>query len=510
MPRINTTPRRPRSDAHRRSLPLRAGVSPTAIKKLRVDMLRGYLSSYKLPTSGSKQQLVERLTHHIRSSATKKIQRPRGQPSKQKSVEKAATHTGTEAPPLDSTPPESSDSNSDNDNTGSQDPPSGDQGSPQRPPSGGPKTKRHRAQSSLPQSKREKHRRYRSMPSDADSHSGGQSSPPSGGQNPRARKRHASCSHSPPSKRQRYRRPHSTSSESDLSAPWYRRHGHRDSSLSSSSTSSYTSSSSSSSSSRHRHRHQRRRHCSRRRRRHSSSATGIASISCAPPLPGHLQNRIKRGKYVNFDKLLIPPHTPPLSMFNQKSAKKRNTEKRQVVDLNSWLEAWNRYATCRIASDPAMALELVKYQTVVSLLFARYPAASVIEYDCLFRQAAARDRTMRWDSPKEDIYVWALTHPSPTSSSLVPHPSTGYIPSCGTSSSLSFRDRVPIAARLGPPVKPHTPTVDRATHTSNGKEICKRFNFGRCTKGEDCIFAHTCWHSNCQGDHPGKACPKRS
>ena len=105
-----------------------------------------------------------------------------------------------------------------------------------------------------------------------------------------------------------------------------------------------------------------------------------------PPLSGHLQNRIKRGKYVNFDKLLLPPHTPPLSMFNQKSAKKRNTEKRQVVDLNSWLEAWNRYATCRIASDPAMALELVKYQTVVSLLFARYPAASVIEYDCLFRQ----------------------------------------------------------------------------------------------------------------------------
>ena len=57
MPRV-TTPRRLRSDAHRRSLPQKAGVSPTAIKKLRVDRLRGYLASYQLPTTGAKQQLV--------------------------------------------------------------------------------------------------------------------------------------------------------------------------------------------------------------------------------------------------------------------------------------------------------------------------------------------------------------------------------------------------------------------------------------------------------------------
>ena len=118
---------------------------------------------------------------------------------------------------------------------------------------------------------------------------------------------------------------------------------------------------------------------------------------CRSPLPGHLQDRIKRGKYVDFDKLLLPPHTPPIFPHNQKVTKKRRVEKRHVTDFNSWLEAWNGYATCRIASDPAMALELIKYQTVVSLLFARYPAPSVIEYDRLFRQAAARDRTVCWD-----------------------------------------------------------------------------------------------------------------
>ena len=139
-----------------------------------------------------------------------------------------------------------------------------------------------------------------------------------------------------------------------------------------------------------------------------------------------------------------------------------------------------------------MALELVKYQTVMCLLFARYPAVSVIEYDRLFCQAAARDRTMHWDCPKEDIYVWALTQ---SHDGARPHTGLSNHSSSATSSSLPFRERAPITARLGPPVKPNTTTVDRATHTSSGKEICKCFNLGKCTKGDDCIFAHISWHS---------------
>ena len=240
-----------------------------------------------------------------------------------------------------------------------------------------------------------------------------------------------------------------------------------------------------------------------------------------------------------------------LSLFagSHKSSKKRKLEKRQVTDLNSWLEAWNRYATCRIASDsdatthyhtkktserstpssfgssrsitsvgeeitrghaPWVSRQLPVTNHRYKATAGRAPyVPSVIEYDRLFRQAAARDRAMRWDSPKEDIYVWALTQSNSTSNNVASHFSTGNNLSGGNSTIQSFRDRVPIAARLGPPVKPNTPNTDRATHLPSGKEICKRFNLGKCTKGEDCIFAHNCWHSNCQGDHPGKGCPKR-
>ena len=77
---------------------------------------------------------------------------------------------------------------------------------------------------------------------------------------------------------------------------------------------------------------------------------------------------------------------------------------------------------------------------------------------------------------------------------------------------MSFRDttRVPITARLGPPIKTAPTPSDRATHTANRKENCKRYNVSKCMKGEDCIFAHVCWHQGCLEDHPtGASQPPR-
>ena len=56
-----------------------------------------------------------------------------------------------------------------------------------------------------------------------------------------------------------------------------------------------------------------------------------------------------------------------------------------------------------------MALELAKYQTLMEMFFAKHQPQLCIEYDKLFRQAAAQDHTLRWDTIKEDVYVCALT-----------------------------------------------------------------------------------------------------
>ena len=78
-------------------------------------------------------------------------------------------------------------------------------------------------------------------------------------------------------------------------------------------------------------------------------------------------------------------------------------------------------------------------QTIMVMLFTNHSPAWCLEYDSLFRQAAARDPTLRWDTIKEDIYVWAITHHHNTSTFQF------------QSNTSTFRDRLPISARLGPP-----------------------------------------------------------
>ena len=168
MPRVAITSKTPKglqSKACRHLPAQKVGTPPTSIKKLCMDMLRGHLASYHLPTTGSRQQQVEWLSHHVHSVAAKKVQRPHG----------------------------------------------------------GWKSK---CQSYPPQLEQQKHRRPRSTPSESDTHSSGQSSPhssgrsspPSGGDDTRPQKRRTSQSHLP-SKRRKYTHPHGTSSESGVSLP---------------------------------------------------------------------------------------------------------------------------------------------------------------------------------------------------------------------------------------------------------------------------------------------------
>ena len=284
-----------------------------------------------------------------------------------------------------------------------------------------------------------------------------------------------------------------SSSSSSSSSPAYRRRKrrrrHSSSPSSSSSSTSSPSSTSRDSPRRHRRSHYRRKHRVQHRRSRWTHGQQEA-VACAPPLPHRLTERIRKGKYIDLNKLLLPVDTPPL-LQPSKVPKRTNDKspKRSIIDLPTWLEAWNRFLCAFLVYHPSQALELAKYQTMIVMFFANHPASQCIEYDRLFRQAVAKDRTIRWDSIKEDIYVWSLTRRS-----------------------QPFREsaKIPVAARLGPPTQP-TKQTTHLTHTTAGREICKRFNAARCPKSaDDCIFAHVCWYPNCQGPHPGKGCPTRT
>ena len=253
-----------------------------------------------------------------------------------------------------------------------------------------------------------------------------------------------------------------------------------------------------------RHRHKRRRrHRSRHHRRPSPT-------SCLHTVPGRLKRKIGRGEYVKLYRLLAPPNTPPLPSGAPPPKRKRHTAPRRVIDFATWLEAWNTFLRVRVAHNPTEALALVKYQSHVTMLFAHYPSEACIEYDQLFRQAAARDPQAQWDRFQPDVFVWAMT---PRGSA--PVPPTTQPPSQPSARSFrtdtqqtqdpntaANRDRIPIATCTRPPRQTNS------SHTAAGKEICKRFNWGRCSL-PDCAFAHTCWVPGCNGVHPATGCPKR-
>ena len=180
-----------------------------SVKKLRMDMLCGYLTSFQLPITSSKQQLIEHLTHHIHSLTS---QCSHSQPSKPKMTrtggKKAPASTQSMAlpPPPEPSPLEPSCSNSEEEDTGSPDSPSED---------GAAHSVIHPAVGC--RHHRDIHAPVAPLPIQATHLAVHQAvvegatgcrcpvSLPSGGHNTNTQKCHASPSYSLPSKRQRYR-----------------------------------------------------------------------------------------------------------------------------------------------------------------------------------------------------------------------------------------------------------------------------------------------------------------
>ena len=78
-----------------------------------------------------------------------------------------------------------------------------------------------------------------------------------------------------------------------------------------------------------------------------------------------------------------------------------------ITDQQTWLEAWNWYASAWIAYDPDIALSLVKDQTLMAMLFRQFTPC--IEYDHLFRQDVGQDAYLPWDCLNNQIFMHTLT-----------------------------------------------------------------------------------------------------
>ena len=86
------------------------------------------------------------------------------------------------------------------------------------------------------------------------------------------------------------------------------------------------------------------RHYRHRNSSSSGSSTDSPLISCVSTPARRMVKKIKRGEYTDFDKWLSP--TDDAVPGQAVAPKKSRKTKRQLCDLQSWLEVWNIYEKC--------------------------------------------------------------------------------------------------------------------------------------------------------------------
>lgn len=158
---------------------------------------------------------------------------------------------------------------------------------------------------------------------------------------------------------------------------------------------------------------------------------------------------------------------------------------RHVHDIATWLEAYSVFMHTILQVAPHRALELINYQSLILEANRRFLPAGWMAYDRSFRQAAARDASLRWDCIEGNVWQLSVTgHARPQCTSCnQTHPPT-------PSGRCPFRP-----FRSGNPDGPYT-----------ARPICRNYNANRCSGG--CGRSHIC--TECRGPHPATVCSSAS
>ena len=157
-------------------------------------------------------------------------------------------------------------------------------------------------------------------------------------------------------------------------------------------------------------------------------------------------------------------------------------KRKPVIDsFQKWLEAYMVYMLIIITAYPRRALELIKYQQIISCAVTKFKGLAWLSYDQQFRHRASSNLSLQWD--KVDLELWTVTFPGLAK------------PHCGICSSpYHAEDVCPSAAPYG---------KQRRSQT-----VCFDFNKPSGCHRQNCSYPHVCHrcHSN---SHTVQDCPQQ-
>ena len=83
-------------------------------------------------------------------------------------------------------------------------------------------------------------------------------------------------------------------------------------------------------------------------------------------------------------------------------------KRKPVIDtFHKWLDAYTAYMLVIVAAFPRRALELLKYQQIISRAESKFKGLAWLAYDEQFCRYAASDLTRPWDLV--DLELWMVT-----------------------------------------------------------------------------------------------------
>ena len=226
-----------------------------------------------------------------------------------------------------------------------------------------------------------------------------------------------------------------------------------------------------------------------------SRAPGMASpLGLTRPVDRHLEDKILRGEYVDLA-LLLPDNlyqsqTPELQLRLDDSALgslgspvTMVRKRKPVIDtFQKWLDAFTTYMLVLVTAYPRRALELIKYQQIISRAVTKFKGMAWLSYDQQFRRRAAYDLTISWD--KVDLELWTVTF----SGLAKPH--------CSVCSSPYH-------------IQDDCPSADPNRKPRRAQTVCFDFNKSSGCRRRNCNYPHVCRRCY-SSSHAAPACQQPS
>ena len=229
---------------------------------------------------------------------------------------------------------------------------------------------------------------------------------------------------------------------------------------------------------------------------------GLVLSPAAEPFPQKLVDKIRSGQFVDMKELLADN----MSLINQLEAVPglsptqllgaRRPRLREISSLSTWCYSFLGYVAIR-TSDPATRDQLA-YARLLIREAHRHGGLGWLDYDRAFRQQAAADISMRWNTLAPGLQA-----------STILGQRTGQGMFCTLCREVDHsRAQCALAClqpvNMGPPADPRLSSTRRRPETA--LNICISWNRGACIFPGQCSYRHVC--ATCQLPHKAKDCPQ--